>query len=266
LSYSKKHLIMRKYLFLFLIYAGVLQAQQFQFLSKNAKELTLTEFQAYKSKDSLWVIESFLENGKKYNKVFIDSIVKTKTFGKYKQHFFRDTIENTFTIVLRKMSDDEIKKRNEELNAKVEGDKKNKKVMLGKSMQNLVFKDMDGAVYTSEELKGKVVVVNFWFTKCVPCIREIPDLNALKKEFGTDQVLYFAITYDNKDLINEFVKKHPIDFTIIPEDKNSINQFLVGFYPTNFILDQAGKVVFVNDFFMQNMFKDMRKTIKKCLN
>lgn len=263
---------MRKFLFLVVFYTGWLQAQQYSFLTTHAKEITLAEFQSFKTKDSLWAVDNFLESGKRYDRVYLDSIVKSNKFIHYKQLFFRDTVAQRFAVVLKERTETELKEKklevkvkNEELNDKIKNDKKNKKLMLGKSMQNLVLKDMQGNVYTSEDLKGNVVVVNFWFTKCVPCIKEIPDLNALKKEFGTDQVLYFAITYDKKDLINEFVKKHPIDFTIIPEDKNSINQFLVGFYPTNFILDQAGKVVFVNDFFMQNMFQDMRKTIKKCL-
>lgn len=163
------------------------------------------------------------------------------------------------------MSETEIKERNNLFQDKMKTDEKNRKEIKGKVLENINLTDINGKNYTSNDLKGKIVVVNFWFTKCAPCIKEMPDLNKLKEEFGTENIKYFAITYDSKELIEELLKKHQLDFTIIPSDKKTIEQFNVSFYPTNFILDKTGKVIYVNDFFMNDMIKEMKKTLKKIL-
>jgi len=56
---------------------------------------------------------------------------------------------------------------------------RNEKLAPGKPVTNFEFKDMNGNLYTLASLKGKVVVLNFWFSTCVPCIEEVPELNML---------------------------------------------------------------------------------------
>ena len=49
----------------------------------------------------------------------------------------------------------------------------------GKPLPDFVFKDILGNTYTPEDIKGKVVVINFWFMSCAPCIEEMPELNKI---------------------------------------------------------------------------------------
>jgi thiol-disulfide isomerase/thioredoxin len=163
------------------------------------------------------------------------------------------------------MTKEELKEQSELGKKQFNDEIKKRKYLKGLLVDSLSLVDLEGNRYTMQNLKGKVIVLNFWFTKCAPCIKEIPDLNKIKKTFGTENVAYFAITYDNKEIVDTFLEKIKIDFTVIPNDRKTIDQFKTQYFPTNLILDQKGEVVFVSDFFMRNMIEDMNKTIKKLL-
>ena len=58
------------------------------------------------------------------------------------------------------------------------------------------WKDLDGGDWTLADHKGRVVVINYFATWCVPCRREIPDLNAIIKEFAGRDVVFVMISVD----------------------------------------------------------------------
>ncbi|MGK0324190.1 MAG: thiol-disulfide isomerase/thioredoxin, partial [Psychroserpens sp.] len=65
-------------------------------------------------------------------------------------------------------------------------------------MTELILEDIEGNSHTLESLKGKVVVINFWFINCKPCVAEIPDLNKLKAKFNNKDAVFVAIALDSK--------------------------------------------------------------------
>ncbi len=96
------------------------------------------------------------------------------------------------------------------------------------------------------DTSGKVVVLDFWATYCVPCIKEFPIFNKLYKELGPQGVMIVAVNMDieNADaLVPGFLKKHPIDYPVArgAEDLNTKLQF--DSYPTTIVFDRTGKVV-----------------------
>lgn len=93
-----------------------------------------------------------------------------------------------------------------------------------------------------ESLKGKIIVLNFWFTNCAPCIEEMPDLNKMKAKYQKEDVEFFAITFNKKDLITPFLEKIKLDYIIIPNDQNTIDDFQIKFFPTNILINKEGKL------------------------
>ena len=137
---------------------------------------------------------------------------------------------------------------------------------MGSTLSNLVLTDISGKQHTSQSLLGKMVFLNFWFTKCAPCIKEMPDLNKLKEKYGDENIVYFAITYDKIELIEKFLTRNKLDFTIIPNDQKTIDAIGVNFYPTNMLLDQNGKVLYVSELFnpkSNNGLTEIDKLIKR---
>lgn len=250
---------MKKLSLFLVLFCSTVWSQDYDFLSKEYFKVTNKEFS--KVKDTTFIITTYLESGEIFTNNTMEFYSKSK--DRFQQILFLDTINKNKAIVLKKMTEAEIKELNKKFSDNIEKDKKNRKELKGKLIEELNLTDLNGKQYTLEDLKDKVVVLNFWFTKCAPCIKEIPDLNKMLQKYGTENVAYFAITFDDKEMIDEFVKKTQIDFTIIPEDRNTIDQFNIGFYPTNIILDKNGKVAYINDFFMKNMVEDMNKILKK---
>ena len=117
----------------------------------------------------------------------------------------------------------------------------------GKPLPDFVFKDILGNTYTPEDIKGKVVVINLWFTSCAPCIEEMPELNKLVKEYeNNDAVLFLALALDEKGpRLSKFLETHIFNYNIVPDSQDYIVEKLqVGIFPTHIVLDKNSNVVF----------------------
>ena len=94
-----------------------------------------------------------------------------------------------------------------------------------------------------DELKGKVVVLNFWFIQCKPCVNEMSELNELVKEYsGNNKVVFVALTFDNKDAVTEFLKKQEFEYTIIPMAKTVTDAYGVNYFPTHVVIQPDGNI------------------------
>jgi len=122
---------------------------------------------------------------------------------------------------------------------------------IGKKFPIEKFKDSKGATYKPDALAGKPTFINFWFTRCPPCIEEIPMLNSLQKKFG-DKVNFIAITFDDKATVNTFLKKKKINFDHITDAKLQLGIMEVQAYPMNVMLDKNGNVVKVTGDIIDN--------------
>lgn len=102
--------------------------------------------------------------------------------------------------------------------------------------------DMYGNTYTSEDLKGKVIVLNFWFIGCAPCIREMPGLNEMVKEYEGKEVVFIAFANDSKESLEKFLKKRAFNYHVIPSARTVAQSYNVNSYPTHVIIDKKGNV------------------------
>ena len=123
----------------------------------------------------------------------------------------------------------EIVKKDELRNAK----------FVGKPLPGFTLPDINGKMVGVEDLKGKPVVLNLWFTTCPPCIAEMPDLNKIKSE--NPDITFLAITYDEKEKVSAFLKNHPFDFRQITDAKSYVGS-LTEEFPTTFFIDKNGIV------------------------
>ena len=117
----------------------------------------------------------------------------------------------------------------------------------GKPLPDFVFKDILGNIYTPEDIKGKVVVINLWFTSCAPCIQEMPELNELVKAYeNNDAVLFLALALDEKGpRLNKFLETHVFNYNIVPDSQDYVTKKLqVSTFPTHIVLDKSSNVVF----------------------
>ncbi|PKL84036.1 MAG: alkyl hydroperoxide reductase [Ignavibacteriae bacterium HGW-Ignavibacteriae-3] len=104
----------------------------------------------------------------------------------------------------------------------------------------------DGKVITLSDLKGKVVIIDFWATWCPPCRKGIPDLIQLKKKYGAKgfEIVGISVDTDTKDEVVPFIKDWKINYPVVYGNMNVYQQYGgIRAIPTSFVIDKKGKIV-----------------------
>jgi thiol-disulfide isomerase/thioredoxin len=101
-----------------------------------------------------------------------------------------------------------------------------------------------------DSLKGKIVIVDFWASWCLPCAKSFPVLDELQKKYG-DRVVVLAVNVDEKAAnMDKFLAKHPVSLTIVRDAEQKLVAVVEpATMPTSFILDGEGKVRFLHNGF-----------------
>lgn len=147
-----------------------------------------------------------------------------------------------------RMSEEEIAKakaRQAKMEAEAPKPKESAFFTTGKPISNFKTTDMFGNRYNLKELRGKVIVLNFWFVNCPPCKKEIPELNKIVAEYQQQKdVVFLAIALDDKLALEEFLKNLPFQYNIIDNGLFIAQQYRITSYPTHVVVDKEGKVKF----------------------
>ena len=106
------------------------------------------------------------------------------------------------------------------------------------------LKDLSGKTWKFAELRGKVVLVNFWATWCPPCRTEMPDLEALYERFGSQGLVVLGISDEQAAKVDPFIRERKISFPVLLDPGRKINEmFVVEGIPKTFVYDREGKLV-----------------------
>src|SRR6187431_908158 len=114
----------------------------------------------------------------------------------------------------------------------------------GKEMPLLSLKTISGEKIETKDLKGKVIVINLWFTTCHPCIAELPALNKLVKEYKDKNVVFLGLSTDTKEILGrDFFPNYKFDFKIISGAGDIVEKIGHTGFPTTYIVDPKGKII-----------------------
>ena len=106
--------------------------------------------------------------------------------------------------------------------------------------------DAKGATMNLSDFRGKVVLLNFWATWCAPCVLEMPSLDRLQAEMGSDKFMVLALSIDSEGLevVIPFFKKLGLKSLAVfldPKGKATKSFGLRGL-PTSYIIDHRGRI------------------------
>jgi thiol-disulfide isomerase/thioredoxin len=107
---------------------------------------------------------------------------------------------------------------------------------------------LDGRRASLEDLRGQVVVLDFWATYCPPCREEIPHLVRLQRQFGPQGFKVIGLNVggpDDRPKVPEFVKLYGIQYQLAEPDDETTRLFLADndAIPQTFVLDRRGRLV-----------------------
>lgn len=161
-------------------------------------------------------------------------------------------------FIIYRLSDEEYVKNFESMPKPKESDY----FTTGKKLTHFKTTDINGKKINTKDLAGKIIVLNFWFIKCPPCIMEMPELNKIVDAYGSDSsIVFIAIALDIKYDLEEFLKHTKFKYTVIANGRYIADQYSIRSYPTNVIVDPEGKVYFHSTGLAINTAFWLRKSI-----
>lgn len=125
------------------------------------------------------------------------------------------------------------------------------KLQVGGAAPDFSASSIDGAPLSLNQMRGKVVLVAFWSTRCQICHSEMPKLNRMAAGHAGKDVVFLGVTMENSARVEPYLKKNPFNFTIVPDgfgmvlqyaDKDGKGNIDMGF-PAYYLVDQKGIIV-----------------------
>jgi cytochrome c biogenesis protein CcmG/thiol:disulfide interchange protein DsbE len=109
-----------------------------------------------------------------------------------------------------------------------------------------------GEIVALDQLRGKVVYVDFWASWCGPCRRSFPWMNEMQQKYGPRGFAVVAINVDKKRSDAErFLVQHPANFTVVYDEAGSTpTAYGVKGMPSSYLIDARGNVTFVERGFL----------------
>jgi thiol-disulfide isomerase/thioredoxin len=109
------------------------------------------------------------------------------------------------------------------------------------------FKDIDGKKVSLSEFKGKVIILDFWATWCVPCKAEIPGFIELKKKYGAQGLEIIGLSVDDSlNTAKKYATEMKMNYTVLlAEGKEDILKAYdpIPSIPVSIIIDRKGNIV-----------------------
>lgn len=108
------------------------------------------------------------------------------------------------------------------------------------------FGTVEGGTASISDLRGSVLIVNFWGTWCVPCRREIPELVELHEAYADRDVEIVGIAVDSGEAedIRLFADRYGVQYRLwITDMATALEDFQAVGYPFTLVIDQEGRIV-----------------------
>lgn len=137
-----------------------------------------------------------------------------------------------------------------------------------KELPALTFHALDGkTITTTADLRGKVVLLDFWASWCIPCRKSFPEVDRLSKEFEAKGLVVIAVSVDEQRKNAEsFLSQFPHSMTIALDEKGTAAQaFDLQGMPSSLIVDRTGRIRYTHMGYTDKTIAQFRTEISQLL-
>lgn len=128
---------------------------------------------------------------------------------------------------------------------------------------------LDGSPQRLSDLKGKIVLLNFWFVGCKPCEVEVSSLNQLLADYGERGLVVLALGLDDADKAKAFAERKQCKYLLAPNAKDLAAKYEVSSYPSNFLIDKNGIIqelfIGASDFDATQTYREVKPHLERLL-
>ena len=110
----------------------------------------------------------------------------------------------------------------------------------GDSFPPFSEKDMEGNTWTDDSIRGRVMVLNLWYSGCGPCRAEMPELSTWKEQLPN--VMFFSATFHDAETAKRITDKHHFTWTHLVEAKDMMSWIGTEGFPLTIVIDKKGIV------------------------
>ena len=132
------------------------------------------------------------------------------------------------------------------------------------------FVTKEGEYFTLQDVKGKVVLLDFWASWCKPCQSALPTLQHLSKKYGKEQFVLISVSGDmNEQAWQSFISQHRMDWPQVLDRDRKINRlFKVSAIPTYVLIDSEGimQSLVIGTNFDAELENEVKKNLKRAAN
>ncbi|MFL6717532.1 MAG: TlpA disulfide reductase family protein [Burkholderiaceae bacterium] len=131
----------------------------------------------------------------------------------------------------------------------------------------VTYTDLNGQKITPESLKGKVVMVNFWATSCVTCVKEMPQMVQTYNKYKDQGLEYIAVamSYDPPNYVLNYAQTRQLPFKVALDTQGELAKSFgdVKLTPTTYVIDKQGNII--KRYVGEPEFPQLHKLLEKAL-
>lgn len=137
----------------------------------------------------------------------------------------------------------------------------------GTTAPDFTLKSRGGENVRLEDLRGEVIMLNFWASWCGPCRQEMPHMDAIEQEFRDYGFRVLAVNVDqNRKDAERFLDAVPVDFTILLDQDSTVSELYdVQAMPTTVMIDRNGQARYVHHGYQPGYEDDYRTQIRELI-
>ena len=141
-------------------------------------------------------------------------------------------------------------------------------VMVGDKMPDFEVAGLDGNIKSIFENGSEIVIVEFWFMSCVPCINAIPYMNDIHRKFSNHRVSFFSVNPIDRNIpkLQKYLLSRGINFPVYLIAGSELAVYYMPAFPTIYVLNKDREIVFMETGFSIEGMKDLKLFLIKYLS